>query len=258
MTIKKSKKTNEAEAIRAELRALSDPAKAVGLRRFFKTGPGEYGEGDRFHGVVVPKIRRVVKGHRNDALGAVLKLLHSAYHEERLTALLILVEQYRRGDSARKQEIYELYLASTSYINNWDLVDLTAPRIVGAHLTGKDTSVLTRLALSQNLWERRIAMLSTSHFIYHGDSREALRIAELLLHDSHDLIHKAVGWMLREVGKRCSAETERRFLDKHAATMPRTMLRYAIEHFPEKMRQHYLRRSKNSGVKKQEPEYSES
>ena len=257
--MKKSKRISEADVVRAELRALSDPAKAIGLRRFFKTGPGEYGEGDRFHGVIVPKIRSVVKGHRNAPLGEVWKLLHSAYHEERLTALLILVEQFRRGDSAKKQEIHELYLASTSYINNWDLVDLTAPHIVGGYLAGNATDLLTRLALSECLWERRIAMLSTSYFIYRGDSSEALRIAELLLHDSHDLIHKAVGWMLREVGKRCSMEIERRFLDKHAATMPRTMLRYAIEHFPEKPRLHYLgRRQKKTEVRKQESEYSDS
>jgi 3-methyladenine DNA glycosylase AlkD len=133
-----------------------------------------------------------------------------------------------------------LYLASTTFINNWDLVDLSAQHIVGHYLAGKDTSILTQLALSESLWDRRIAMLSTYHFIRQGDSRVTLRIAELLLHDSHDLIHKAVGWMLREVGNRCSMESERRFLDKNAARMPRTMLRYAIEHFPEKLRLHYL------------------
>jgi 3-methyladenine DNA glycosylase AlkD len=240
--MKTLKRNSEAEAIRSELKSLADPEKAIVLRRFFKTGPGEYGEGDRFHGIVVPKIRSVVKAHRGAPFGDVLQLLHSAYHEERLTALLILVEQYRRGDSSVKKEIYDLYLAGTSYINNWDLVDLTAHHIVGDYLTGKDMSVLTRLALSKSLWERRIAMLSTYHFIRRGESSEALRIAELLLSDSHDLIHKAVGWMLREVGKRCSEQIERRFLDKHAAHMPRTMLRYAIEHFEENVRQHYLKR----------------
>ena len=146
----------------------------------------------------------------------------------------------------KKKTIYDLYLSNTAYINNWDLVDLTAQHIVGHYLADKDTSMLTRLVLSRSLWDRRIAMLSTYHFIRQGDSREALRIAELLLTDSHDLIHKAVGWMLREVGKRCSMESECRFLDEHAARMPRTMLRYAIERFPEKLRMHYLR-SKTNG-----------
>ena len=144
----------------------------------------------------------------------------------------------------QKKNIYDLYLASTAYINNWDLVDLSAQHIVGSYLDGKETSVLTRLALSRSLWERRIAILATFHFIGLGDSLEALRIAELLLRDPHDLIHKAVGWMLREVGKRCSLEAECEFLDAHAATMPRTMLRYAIERFPPKLRLHYLRRKR--------------
>lgn len=238
--MKQTSQAGKAASIRAELRSLSDPAKAVILARFFKTGPGEYAEGDRFLGLVVPKIRSVVKAHRNAPLGEVRKLMRSAFHEERLTALLILVEQYKHGDDSQKKEIYDLYLASTTFINNWDLVDLSAQHIVGHYLAGKDTSILTQLALSESLWDRRIAMLSTYHFIRQGDSRVALRIAELLLHDSHDLIHKAVGWMLREVGNRCSMESERRFLDKHAARMPRTMLRYAIEHFPEKLRLHYL------------------
>jgi 3-methyladenine DNA glycosylase AlkD len=233
-------KLSESEAIRSELRSSADPAKARILSRFFKTGRGEYGEGDRFHGVVVPEIRKIVKTHRHAAIIEVLKLLRSAYHEERLAALLILVEQYKRGDRSRKKAIYGLYLAHTSSINSWDLVDLTAQHIVGDHLFGKDTSVLTRLARSRNLWERRIAMLSTYHFIRQGDSREALRIAALLLKDSHDLIHKAVGWMLREVGKRCSMESECRFLDRHAAMMPRTMLRYAVERFPEDLKSRYL------------------
>ena len=223
------------------MRSVSDPAKAADLARFFKTGPGEYGEGDRFIGVVVPKIRKIVKSHLQAANGVILKLLRSPYHEERLTALLILVEQYRRGDASPKKSIYELYLANASCINNWDLVDLTAQHIVGAQLYGKNSSVLTELARSENLWERRIAMLSTYYFIRQGESGEALRIAEMLLHDPHDLIHKAAGWMLREVGKRCSREEECRFLDQYAGVMPRTMLRYAIEHFPEALRTKYMR-----------------
>jgi 3-methyladenine DNA glycosylase AlkD len=246
MPVKKPQRENEAELIRSELRSVCDPAKALVLARFFKTGPGDYGEGDKFHGAVVPQVRRIVKAHRSAPGREVRKLLGSKFHEERLTALLILVDQYKRGDGTQKKDIYELYLASTAHINNWDLVDLTAQHIIGAYLDGKETSVLTHLALSPNLWERRIAMLATFHFIVKGDSREALRMAELLLHDPHDLIHKAVGWMLREVGKRCSLKVECEFLDAHAATMPRTMLRYAIERFPEKLRLHYLRGSRGS------------
>jgi 3-methyladenine DNA glycosylase AlkD len=230
----------EFNIIRDELRSAADPVKAEVLARFFKTGPGEYGEGDRFIGVIVPKIRKIAKVHLQAASGEVLKLLRSPYHEERLTALLILVGQYRRGDATQKKSIYEFYLANASRINNWDLVDLSAPHIVGAQLYTKNASVLTRLARSEYLWERRIAMLSTHYFIRQGESSEALRIAELLLHDPHDLIHKAVGWMLREVGKRCSREVECRFLDQYADDMPRTMLRYAIEHFPETLRQRYM------------------
>ncbi len=239
----REKELSESEAIRSELQSSADSAKAKILSRFFKTGPGEYGEGDRFHGVVVPGIRKIVKAHRHAAGKDLLKLLRSAYHEERMTALMILVEQYRSGDEARKKAIFDLYLASTRYINNWDLVDLTAQHIVGDHLYGGDTSILTKLALSKDLWERRIAMLSTYHFILKGDSSETLRIAELLLHDSHDLIHKAVGWMLREVGKRCSMADECRFLDAHAAGMPRTMLRYAIERFPDHLKSLYMQRT---------------
>jgi 3-methyladenine DNA glycosylase AlkD len=234
-------KSSEAAAISSELCALSNPEKAKMLMRFFKTGVGEYGEGDRFLGIVMPKVRQVVKAHRHAAAEDILSLLHSKYHEERMTALLILVEQYGRGEEFCKQAIYDLYLANTAWINNWDLVDLTAHHIVGAHLFGKDRSILKRLARSKSLWERRIAMLSTAHFISRGDSREALKIAEILLHDPHDLIHKAVGWMLREVGKRCSIESECSFLDAHAAVMPRTMLRYAIERFPKPLKSKYLR-----------------
>lgn len=230
------------EAIRRELQSLSDPAKAAILARFFKTGRGEYGEGDRFLGVVVPKIRKVVGAHWHLVGKDVLELLHSPYHEERLAALLILVEQFRRGTQSRKKEIFDLYLASTPYINNWDLVDLTAPQIVGERLYGRSRLLLSRLALSKNVWERRIAIVATNYFIRQGESRETLRIARLLLGDSHHLIHKAVGWMLREVGKRCSIDDECRFLEKHAAVMPRTMLRYAIERFTEDLKKRYMRK----------------
>ena len=233
-------KSAEAELIRSELRSAADPAKAAFLPRFFKTGPGQYGEGDMFLGVIVPKIRKIVKRHTQASTADVLELLASPYHEERLASLLIMVEQYKKGDRFRKEEIYRLYLASSSRINNWDLVDLTAPHIVGEHLYGRNTSLLTKLARSKNLWERRIAILSTHCFIRRGESRETLRVAAVLLGDSHDLIHKAVGWMLREAGKRCSLEKECAFLDKHAAAMPRTMLRYAVERFPAPLKQRYM------------------
>jgi 3-methyladenine DNA glycosylase AlkD len=233
---------SEAETIRAELQALIDPEKAVILPRFFKTGPGQYGEGDRFHGVVVPKIREVARAHADAAEADILTLLHSEYHEERMTALMILIAQYQRGDDVGKEAIFRLYLAHTNRINNWDLVDLSAPHIVGAHLFGKRATVLTKLAESPDLWERRISILATLYFIRRGESRETLRIAKKLLNDSHDLIHKAAGWMLREVGKYCSVEEERVFLDAHAAVMPRTMLRYAIERFPEDLRRRYMKK----------------
>jgi 3-methyladenine DNA glycosylase AlkD len=234
----------EYKAIHSALQAIADPEKAKILARFFKTGPGEYGEGDRFLGVVVPKIRSVVKRYQQAPRRDIAHLLHSPYHEERLTALLILVQQYARENDAGKKAIYDLYLAGTARINNWDLVDLTAPHIVGAHLHRRDRSVLIRLAHSKNLWERRIAMLSTYYFIRRGESQDALRIAELLIQDPEDLIHKASGWMLREVGKCCSRKEECDFLDKHAAVMPRTMLRYALEHFPDRLRTHYMRARK--------------
>jgi len=232
----------ESELICSELQSLFDAEKARVLARFFKTRPGEYGEGDLFLGVPVPGIRKIVKAHRKAKMQDVRKLLYSKYHEERFAALLLLLELYRRGDESRKKMIYEFYLGNTSRINNWDLVDVTAPSIVGEYLYGKDTSVLTRLARSKNLWERRIAILSTYYFIRQGDCRETLRVATLLLHDSHDLIHKAVGWMLREVGNRCSIEKECDFLDRHSSIMPRTMLRYAIERFPAEMKSWYMRK----------------
>jgi 3-methyladenine DNA glycosylase AlkD len=234
----------EFEDIRSELRSFSDPDKAKFLAGFFKTGRGEYGEGDRFLGVVVPKVRKVAKNHLQASRKEIIKLLFSAFHEERLAALLILVEQYRGGDERTRKGIFDLYLASTAQINNWDLVDLTAQHIVGDYLSGRDRSLLTKLALSKNLWERRISILSTFYFIRRGESDGTLRIAELLLQDSHDLIHKAVGWMLREGGNRCSLAKECEFLDRHVAEMPRTMLRYAIERFPAELRSRYMRAGK--------------
>ncbi|NLT66328.1 MAG: DNA alkylation repair protein [Acidobacteria bacterium] len=239
---------SELGTMQAELRTAADPARARFLARFFKTGPGEYAEGDLFLGITVPAVRKISRKHRQAPEQDVVQLLASPYHEERLLALLILVEQYRRGDPSRKQAIFELYLSCISRVNNWDLVDITAQHIIGSHLYGKDTSILTRLARSENLWERRIAMLSTYYFIRRGEADEALRIAGMLVNDSHDLIHKAVGWMLREVGKRCSVGIECRFLDRHVASMPRTMLRYAIELFPENLKAHYLSRKEAAGA----------
>lgn len=229
------------EQLVSDLKRSATPAKAKILSRFFKTGPGEYGEGDKFLGVVVPDIRKIVRKYgKIISLDDVYILLASKYHEERLAALLIQVEKFSSGDEREKKTIFYKYLASTRYINNWDLIDLTAPHIVGAYLVDKKKDVLAKLARSQNLWERRIAILSTFHYIYRGNAAETLRIAKILLHDRHDLIQKAVGWMLREVGKRCSLDEEIQFLDKYQQTMPRTMLRYAIERFPKAQKKAFL------------------
>lgn len=231
------------EAMKRALRAAANKDDAIFLQRFFRTGPGEYGEGDRFLGVRVPATRKIVKQFANASLADTLKLLHSEWHEERLLALLLLVQLYKRGDVATNRAIYEAYLANTRHINNWDLVDSSAEHIVGPHLLGKPGAkkTLTKLARSKNLWERRIAMLSTFHFIKQGEFTVALEIAEELGGDSEDLIHKAVGWMLREIGDRDRAVLEA-FLEPRVLQMPRTMLRYAIEKFPETKRQRYLRR----------------
>ena len=226
-------------ALRRELRAAADPDDAVNLQRFFKTGKGQYGEGDHFLGVRVPVLRRLARVYRHLAASDAVTLLHSKWHEERLLGLLLLVGLYTRGTAPDRQTIYDLYLANTRYINNWDLVDSSAEHIVGPHVAPHDISVLERLARSNDLWQRRIAILATFHWIKQGEFAPALRIAALLVDDEHDLIHKAVGWMLREIGKRDRA-AEIAFLRDHHGTMPRTALRYAIEHFPERQRQHYL------------------
>ncbi len=227
------------EDIKARLQQLSDKDKARALQRFFKTGPGEYGEGDVFLGVTVPKIRMVVKEFDGCPPEAAFSLLPSVIHEERLCALLMLVRAFSRGDDGLKRRIYSRYLKSTRFINNWDLVDLSAPNIVGVYLSDKDRRPLYSLAKSRDLWKRRIAILSTARFIRQNDFSDTLRISRILLSDEHDLIHKAVGWMLREVGKR-SLATEEKFLQAHYKKMPRTMLRYAIERFPETKRKKYL------------------
>ena len=232
---------NILENFRKEIGKLKNPAKAKMLARFFKTGKGEYGEGDKFLGIMVPLQRELVKKYwQKMEISEILKLLQSPYHEERLIALLLLVKKFEAGNEKEKAEIFKVYLQNTKSINNWDLVDLTAPRIVGVYLEKKERKILYQLAHSKDLWEKRIAVLATFRFIKNKDAKEALKISEILLRDEHDLIHKAVGWMLREVGKRCGEEVEEKFLQKYSKTMPRTMLRYAIEKFPEKKRKKYL------------------
>jgi 3-methyladenine DNA glycosylase AlkD len=217
--------TLTAAQARRALRQFEVPDRARFAERFFKTGPGEYGEGDVFLGLSVPECRIVAKEFGALPLGEVEKLLVSGIHEERLTALFILVGQFARAPDA----VFQLYRKRMKYVNNWDLVDSSAAQIVGGWLEDRPRGWLDELARSKNLWFRRIAMVGTFHFIRVGEHRDAIRIAGLLVGDTHDLIHKAVGWMLREVGKRASGEALDKFLRLHAATMPRTMLRYAIE-----------------------------
>lgn len=224
---------------RARLRELADPDVARFLQGYFKTGVGEYGEGDLFVGVRVPVLRRLARELRGASIAESTVLLRAAVHEERLLALLLLADAYDRGDARTRAAIFRTYLAHTHHVNNWDLVDTSAPLIVGRHLEHRDRRVLRRLARSPMLWERRIAMVATHHFIRQDDYEDAIAIATLLLDDAHDLMHKATGWMLREVGKR-HVGTLRAFLDQHAARMPRTMLRYAIERLPEPTRRAYL------------------
>ncbi len=228
------------QEIRARLRKLGTKQRAEVSQRFFKTGPGEYGEGDIFLGITVPDIRKLAKEYQDLSPAETIQLLQSTIHEERLLALLILCRTYARGDGNAQKRIYELYLKNTRYINNWDLVDASAMHIVGPFLMGKNKKSLYVLAQSSDLWERRIAIMATFHFIKHDTFVESLAIARKLLTDEEDLIHKAVGWMLREIGKR-RIQIEERFLKEHYKKMPRTMLRYAIERFPEAKRQRYLK-----------------
>ena len=229
--------------LRAELHGLSNPEKAEFFPRFFKAGPGEYAEGDMFLGVTVPAQRSLVKKYAGMQLNDIEHLITSKWHEERLTGLLLLVAAYKKGDPNTQKEIYDFYLSHTANINNWDLVDSSALYIVGPYLEGRPEKmqVLIKLARSKSLWERRIAMISTFHYIRKNEQGEALQIAEILLQDKHDLIQKAVGWMLREIGKRCDIELLIEFLNEHYKTMPRTSLRYAIEHFSPATRQKYLK-----------------
>jgi 3-methyladenine DNA glycosylase AlkD len=228
------------QKIKKRLKQLANKEKVKILQRFFKTGPGEYGEGDVFIGVKVPDLRKVAKDVQDIATEDVIVLLESAIHEERLLALLILVRKYVKGNETTQKRIYRLYLKKTKFINSWDLVDGSAHHIVGDYLMDKNKAPLYRLAKSEDLWERRIAILATFYFIKHGKYEETLNIAKILLTDKEDLIHKAVGWMLREIGKR-DMVFEEMFLKQHYKQMPRTMLRYAIEKFPEPKRQKYLK-----------------
>lgn len=221
------------------LHALASEEAAVVSRRYFKTGEGEYGAGDTFIGVRTPQIRALIREMAAMPLTEVKKLLASKVHEARMLALLVMVRQYERGDLVQRERLFELYRDRMRHVNNWDLVDSSAAQIVGAHLHDGDRSLLDELAASKSLWHRRIAIIATAWFIKRGEYDDTLRIAETLLGDSEDLIHKAVGWMLREVGEKDLA-VELRFLDTHSARMPRTMLRCAIEKFPEELRRKYL------------------
>ena len=235
-------KAPTAASARKRIRELGDPNDALFLQGYFKTGPGEYGEGDQFLGIRVPVVRRLAKELRDLPLDQIEALLHDRWHEARLLALVLLGDAYERASTAEREAIFDLYLRNTKWINNWDLVDSSAGRVVGAHLATRPRKLLDRLARSSNLWERRIAIIATQHFIRNGEFDDTIRLAEVLLHDSHDLIHKAVGWMLREVGNRDRATLEA-FLDTHAREMPRTMLRYAIEKLPPADRRRFMKKA---------------
>ncbi|MBU2562748.1 MAG: DNA alkylation repair protein [Nanoarchaeota archaeon] len=223
--------------LQKDLENLANPKQAEILQRFFKTGKGGYGEGDIFLGIKVPFQRKVAKNYSELGLNELQKLLNSKIHEHRLTGLIILENKYKKLEN--KKNIFDFYLKNTQKINNWDLVDLSAPNIIGDFLLDKDRDILVQLAKSQNLWEKRIAIVSTFSFIRNNQFKDTLKISEILLNDSHDLIHKAVGWMLREVGKK-EVKVLEEFLKKHYKNMPRTMLRYAIEKFEEGRRKEYL------------------
>jgi 3-methyladenine DNA glycosylase AlkD len=233
------------DILRSRIESFSDEKTAGILQWFFKTGPGQYGEGDRFRGIRVPVLRKLCREFPRAGLDEVVDLLASPWHEDRLFALLLLVDRYRSADEARREEIYGTYCSQTSRINNWDLVDLSAPQIVGRHLQARDRAPLYCFVASSSLWERRIAIVSTFHFIKQGEFFDTLAIADRLLDDSEELIHKATGWMLREVGKRDQPVLEA-FLQQQYHRMPRVTLRYAIERFPEELRKAWLKGTANS------------
>ena len=228
------------ENMRKELKRSGNKEYAARLSKYFKTGKGEYGEGDRFLGIQVPVLRKIAKKYREISIGEVSELIRSEFHEERLFSLLVLGDIFKRANDRDKKIIYTVYLSNTKFINNWDLVDASAGNIVGAYLLTRDKKPIYALARSKNVWERRISIMSTSYFIQYNRFVDTLNVAEMLLGDEEDLIHKAVGWMLREIGKR-DFELEESFLGKYYKSMPRTMLRYAIEKFPEEKRKSYLR-----------------
>lgn len=230
---------SDLKAFKNDIEKLSDRKKAKILSRFFKTGKGHYGEGDIFAGLMVPQSRHMALKYKSLSLANIKKLLGSKVHEERLIALLILVSAFAKASADKQQKIFKFYLSNAKFVNNWDLVDLSAPKIVGAYLSARPKTILNKLAGSKNLWERRIAMVATYQFIKEKQFAKTLEIAKVLLTDKHDLIHKAVGWMLREVGKR-DEKTLTGFLDRYKHQMPRTALRYAIERFPENRRKAYL------------------
>ena len=229
------------EIIRKELRSVADSERARNLRRYFKTGVGDYGEGDVFLGLTSKQIKDIAKNYYDISFEEIESLLRSDIHEERVCALRILVRKFEMGDEEHKRKIFDFYLANTGGVNNWDLVDLSAPNIVGKFLVDKDREILYELARSENLWERRIGVVSTFAFIRENEFEDSLRIAKMLLGDEHDLIHKSVGWMLREVGKR-DEEILKRFLKENYSGIPRTTLRYAIERFSDEERLGWLRR----------------
>jgi 3-methyladenine DNA glycosylase AlkD len=233
--------TNLATQLKKEIRSHKNSEQAKNLAWFFKTGKGEYGESDKFLGIKNPLIRKIIKNYFAIDLPNLDSIIQSKFHEERLAALLILVRKYQQAKTVREQTaIYRYYRNNMQYVNNWDLVDQSAPTIIGQYLFKRERKVLHQWARSKNLWYKRIAMLATFYFIRNNDFADTFKIAEILLQDSHDLIHKAVGWMLRETGKR-ELPAEEKFLQKHYKIMPRTMLRYAIEKFPERKRQLYLK-----------------
>jgi 3-methyladenine DNA glycosylase AlkD len=237
-----------ADFIINELRSVGTPEKAVILQRFFKTGKGQYGEGDVFLGIVVPHTRSIAKANLRTPMEEIARLLQSKYHEARMCALFILTEQVKKAAESEKEAIFNFYIQNTSYINNWDLVDLTAPKIAGEYLLDKERTLLYRLVESANLWEQRIAIISTLAFIRKNDFSDTFALSKRLLGHKHNLMHKAVGWMLREVGKRDrKALTD--FLEEYATRLPRTALRYAIEHYPEPERQYFLQGTSKNPLK---------
>ncbi|MBI1971846.1 MAG: DNA alkylation repair protein [Candidatus Aenigmarchaeota archaeon] len=227
-------------SIKGDLAKAASAEKAKTLRGFFKTGKGEYGEGDVFLGVTVPQQRNIARKHVGTNLNELEKLISSGIHEHRLTALLVLVEKYQKAGKNDRKKIVDFYLRNRAHVNNWDLVDLSADKILGDYIFGRDRKILCRMARSKNVWERRISIISTFNFIKRNDFEDALKISEMLLQDKHDLIQKAVGWMLREIGKR-DQTAEEKFLLKHHKNMPRTTLRYAVERFGKSKKRFYMR-----------------